>query len=163
MGIWFVLVWFNCFVLFSNKEFYGLMPSGLMLLSLIFSIFFGMKMFRRIQLNWFDYFCLGLTIILIGYWIIFRNTLNTVILTALVDFIAFLPTFKKWWIAPWTESILVYFMSAMGQIFTLLSLSGFQDLENMIFWWYLFFANLIFFFMVVLRRYTLKWWKSIFE
>ncbi len=47
-------------------------------------------------------------------------------------------------------------MSSLSQTFTLLSLSGLENFENMVFWGYLLFANLIFFFMVATRRYYLK-------
>ncbi len=161
--VWLVLVGFNLFVLISNREFIAMVPAIFMTTSLFFCCIFWFWWLRRISINWFDYLCLILSILLILYWIFSWNTLNAVILTVIIDLIAFLPTFKKWWIQPWTETTLVYFMSSLGQIFTLLSLSGFENLENMIFWFYLFFANLIFTCMVLYRRYSLKWWKSVFE
>ncbi len=161
--VWLVLVSFNIYVLFSNKEFITLIPIGLMGSSLIFGCIFALRWIKKIHINWFDWICLSLATLLLIYYYFSRNIINTVILTAIIDLIAFLPTFKKWWLQPWTESILVYFMSSVSQVATLLSLSGFANIENMIFWWYLFFANLTFFFMVALRRYSLKWWKSIFE
>lgn len=161
--LWWILVSFNVLVLLKNSEHYALIPSGLMWISLTWATLLWFFHLKKIIINWFDWVCLSLWIFLIIYWFLSKNILNTVILTLIIDFIAFLPTFKKWWLQPWTESILIYFMSAIGQIATLLSLSWFQDIENALFWWYLFFANLIFFFMVALRRYYLKWWKSIFE
>lgn len=161
--IWCILVGFNVFVIWKNHEYYALIPNLLMLISLTFATLYGIGRMRLLSINWFDYICLGLWFWLIFYWIYSWNILNTIIFTAIIDFVAFLPTFKKWWLQPWTESILIYFMSAVGQIFTLLSLSSFQNMENMIFWWYLFFANLIFFIMVAFRRYYLKGWNSIFD
>ncbi len=161
--VWLILVGFNLFVLISNGEFMAAIPTMLMTGSLLFGCVYWLKWFKKISINWFDYLCLVLSVLLIFYWIMSQNILQTVIFTAVIDLIAFLPTFKKWWLQPWTESILIYFMSAVGQVFTLLALSWFQNTENMIFWWYLFFANLVFFFMVAFRRYFLKGWKSIFE
>ena len=162
-SLWLTLVWFNIFVLWSNKEFYTLIPTTVAVLSLCFGCIFGLKWIQKIRINWFDWLCFSLGIILVIYYFTSRNILYTVILTTIIDFIAFLPTFKKWWLTPWTESILIYLMSSVGQLFTLFSLYRFENIENTIFWWYLFFANLIFFFMVASRRYYLKWWKSIFE
>lgn len=76
--------------------------------------------------------------------------------------IAFLPTFKKGWIQPWTETILLYFMGSINQIFTFLAIAS-PNAETSIFWLYLFFANLIFFFMVFSRRWYLQGWASIFK
>ena len=162
-ALWWILVAFNVFVLVKNREFYALIPSWLMFVSLSIATIYAIFVWKKIVINWFDWICGTLGILLILYWIYSRNILNTVLLTLIIDLIAFLPTFKKWYLAPWTESILIYAMSAVGQVATLLSLSGFQNIENMLFWWYLFFANLTFFFMVALRRYHLRWWKSIFE
>jgi hypothetical protein len=162
-SLWWMLVGFNVFVLVGNNEHYALIPSVLMFASLTWSTIYGIFIWEKIHINWFDWMCLSLWILLVVYWFSSGNILNTVILTLIIDLIAFLPTFKKWWLQPWTETILVYFMSSVGQVFTLLSLSGFENIENMIFWWYLFFANLIFFFMVAIRRYYLKGWKSVFE
>jgi hypothetical protein len=132
-GLWWILVAFNVFVLLKNSEYYALIPSGIMFASLTWAVIYGLFVWEKIQINWFDWACLSLWILLVIYWFSSENILNTVILTLIIDLIAFLPTFKKWWIAPWTESILIYFMSAIGQIATLLSLSGFQNIENALF------------------------------
>ena len=162
-GLWFVLVSFNLYVLFDNQEWYALIPSVIMFLSLIFWCIYGILRFKQIQINWFDWLCGFLWVVLIVYWFISKDVLNTTILTLIIDFIAFLPTFKKGWIVPWTETIIVYFMSAVWQIATILSLSSFENIESMLFWWYLFFANLSFAILVFFRRYYLRWWNSIFE
>lgn len=161
--VWLILVWFNVYVLLWGWEVYSLIPTTLMVFSLVFGTIWGIRWIRKIFINWFDYLCIFLSVVLIIYWVIERNTLNTVILTVAIDILAFLPTFKKWWLQPWTESILVYFMSAVGQVFTILSLSQIHNLESSLFWWYLFFANLTFFVMVFFRRWYLRWRNSIFE
>ena len=155
--VWLILMSFNCFVIWNNREWMTLIPSILMWLSVLFWCIYGIPGLRKITINWFDYLCLWSAILLIGYWWMTKNILHTVILTTIVDLIAFLPTFKKWWLQPWTETIFFYFMWAINQILTLFSLSSLGNLENTIFWFYLFFANWIFFLMVAYRRYSLKW------
>ena len=105
-GLWWILVSFNVFVLVRNNEVYALIPSLLMFISLSGATLYAMFVWRKIMINWFDWTCLFLGILLILYWIYSRNILNTVFLTMIIDFIAFLPTFKKWYLEPWTESIL---------------------------------------------------------
>lgn len=162
-GLWWILVGFNVYVLYENKEYYTFVPSLLMFFSLSFCVVFGFKYYKNVQINWFDYLCLFLWVLLILYWIVSKNVLWTVIMTLVIDLIAFLPTFKKWWIAPWTETIFIYLMSAVWQIATLLSLQVFENWENTLFWWYLVVANTFFFCMVAYRRYSLKGFKSLFE
>jgi hypothetical protein len=128
--IWWILVGFNVFVIWKNHEYYTLIPNWLMLISLTCATLFWLKWMKFVSINWFDYTCLGLWFGLILYWLVSWNVLSTVVLTAIIDVVAFLPTFKKWWLQPWTESIFIYFMSAVGQIFTLLSLSlGFRTMR----------------------------------
>lgn len=160
--VWFILVLFNCYVLWINNEWLWLIPSSLMAISLLFAVIFWIKMFKQIQINWFDYLCLGLSGILLIYYFFSGNIINTVIFTVIIDLIAFLPTFKKGWLQPWTESILIYLLAWLNQIFTVLSLSEFS-METSLFWAYIFFGNIIFFFMVAARRYYLKGWNSIFD
>jgi len=160
--VWLILVWINVHVLWKNEEYYSLIPSVIMFFSLIFWTIFGIFLIKKVQINWFDYGCLVISLLMLLYYFTSNNILYTVIFTAIIDFLAFLPTFKKWWLQPWTESILIYILAWVNQIFTLMALTS-LDWENTIFWWYIFFANLAFFFMVAFRRWYLKGWNSIFE
>lgn len=160
--VWVILTWFNCYVLWINKEWLWFIPSILMFISLSMSVIYWVTMFKRIQINWFDYLCLWLAWLLLVYYFFSGNITNTVILSIIIDVVAFWPTFKKWWLQPWTESILMYFLAWINQIFTILALS-IINFETSLFWIYIFFANIVFFIMVAIRRYYLKWWNSIFE
>lgn len=162
-GVWAILVGFNSYVLYISGEYLAFIPSLLMTFSLlIFWIGYGIRSFRKISINWFDYLCLVLSVILLLYWKISWDVLNTVILTMIIDLIAYLPIFKKWWIAPWTETIWAYFLSGVNQIFTILALSS-PNAETTLFWSYLLVSNFIFVGMVIGRRYFLKGYKWIFE
>ena len=160
--VWFILTSFNCYVLWLSREWLSFIPSIIMNISLIFSIFYWVKMFKLIRINWFDYMCLFLAWLLLIYYSISQNIFNTVILTIIIDFIAFLPTFKKGWLQPWTESIFIYLLAWINQIFTFLALSS-PNLETSLFWLYIFFANIIFYCMVFFRRWYLRGWASISE
>ncbi|GAB0175301.1 MAG: hypothetical protein HHAS10_11800 [Candidatus Altimarinota bacterium] len=161
-GIWTILVGFNTYVIFLSGEFLALIPSLLMLVSNFVFIIFGIIHFKRIQINWFDWFCLILALFMISYWFFSKNITNTVIITITVDFVAYLPAFKKGWIAPWSETTISYFIPGITQVFTLLSIEK-VTFENSLFWIYLFIANITFVLLVLSRRYYLKGWKSLFE
>lgn len=162
-GVWTILVGFNSYVLFIRGEYYSFIPSILMTISLVvFWIGFWSYYFKKISMNWFDYLCLILAIGMLFYWFLSKDVLNTVILTLIIDLIAFLPVFKKWWIAPWTETIFAYFMAWVNQIFTFLALRA-PNPETSIFWIYLLVSNIIFCLMVIYRRWSLEGWKSIFK
>lgn len=160
--IWLILVGFNSYVLFIESEYLAFIPWFITCFFLILGTIFGLRLFRRIRINWFDYFCLTLSIVFLAYYFWFRDVTNAVILSAIIDFLAFLPTFKKWWLQPWTETILLYLFASVSNIFALLAL-GNPTFETTLFWLYLVIANFIYFLMVFFRRWYLKGWKSIFE
>lgn len=162
-SVWAIIVGFNTYVLFIKWEYYSFVPSLIMTLSLIiFWVGYWSYYIKKISINWFDYLCLILALFLLWYWWYAQNILHTVILTLIIDWIAFLPVFKKGWIAPWTETVFAYFMAGINQIFTFFALSS-PDLETSIFWMYMLISNMIFCIMVLYRRYSLRGWKSIFE
>ncbi len=160
--VWLILVWFNSYVLFIGHEYLAFIPGFISCLFLLLGTIYGIYLFRKIQINWFDYFCLIFSILFLIYYFLFRDITNAVILSALIDFLAFLPTFKKGWLQPWTETILLYFFASISNVFALLALIG-TSFQTTLFWAYLVIANLAFFFMVSLRRWYLKWWESVFE
>lgn len=162
-GMWAILVWINTYLLFLEKEWYSFVPWFFNWLSCVILFFFWVIYFRKIRVNWFDWLCLILIILLVLFYSFTKNIYLTVWLTLIVDGIAFLPTFKKGWLQPWTETIIFYFAAGTTQIFALLSFSWWQSVEATAFWLYLLVANFLFFLMVFFRRYYLKWWNSIFE
>lgn len=160
--VWLIITGFNSYILLISHEYLAFIPGCISCFFLLFGTVYGLYVFRKIQINWFDYFCVTLSILFLIYYFLWRNITNAVILSTIIDFLAFLPTFKKGWIQPWTETILLYFFAAVSNIFALLALIG-PNFETSLFWLYLVIANLAFFFMVSLRRWYLKWWESVFE
>ncbi len=98
---------------------------------------------------------------MILYWYVTRDIMNTVIMTIIIDLISSLPTLKKIWIQPWSETIKLYISSVAIAGFTIITLSNI-DL-NFIFWIYLIFINILIIGFGIGRRYYLRWWNSIFE
>jgi hypothetical protein len=161
-GIWLILVGFTCYVLWSDHEYFGLIPWGIIVLSLIVRFIFGIKYIKTIPINWFDYTCLALSIgTLIYYWIS-RDTLMSIILAALIDLIAFLPTFKKAWIQPWSETLSFWLIGALVDTLTIASLIS-PIPETVFFWGSAVVSHVVFVLMVVIRRYYLRWWSSIYH
>jgi hypothetical protein len=161
-GIWLILVGFTCYVLWRDGEYLWLIPGGIIVLSLIIRFIFGIKFFKTIPINWFDYLCLTMSMgVLIYYWLS-RDTLISVILAALVDLIAFLPTFKKAWIQPWSETLSFWLIGALVDVLSIASLMN-PTPETVFFWGSAVVSHIVFVLMVACRRYYLKWWSSIFQ
>ncbi len=160
--VWAILTLINIYILLKNGEYIGMIPPVCMGICLLWESLVWIFRIKHLMINWFDILCLSLSCICIIYLLVFKNLLNTVILTAIVDFIAILPTFKKWWLQPWTETIFNFFIWAISQLFIILALEA-PNLETSIFWGYVFFIDIILVVLIMYRRYYLKWWKSIFE
>lgn len=160
--IWLILVGLNAYVLLEAHEYSSLIPTGFLFLELLGEMLIGIMMIQRISMNWFDGFCLVLAILAILYFFYTGNILNTVISTMIIDGIACLPTFKKWWIQPWTETTLSYSIGAFAQWFTILALNA-PNLETSLYWGFIFFVDTFLVLFICGRRYYLKWWHSIFE
>lgn len=162
VGIWSVLVAINIYILYINSQFIGMVMPTILFICLSWETIVGLLKKKNISMNWFDYICLTLASLCIIYLIIFKNLYYTAIFTAIVDFIAILPTFKKSWLQPWTETAWYFFIGSISQLFTVLAMTA-PDIETMIFWLYILIIDTILVIFIVTRRWYLKWWGSIFE
>jgi hypothetical protein len=95
MSIWLILVGFNVYTLYINEQYYGLIPGVLACISLLYSAILGIRYIRQVPIGVFDYVCLVLAILSMAYYVVYRDILGTVILTIIINILAFLPTFKK--------------------------------------------------------------------
>lgn len=80
----------------------------------------------------FDKVCLVLAIISILPWILTKSVLWSVILATLIDLIAFFPTMRKTWNAPYSESLGSMYADAVKHSLSIASM-GTYSLINLIF------------------------------
>ncbi len=160
--VWFILTGFNTLVLLWQKEYISLIPALLNTLSNIIFTMYGIKSFRKIQINYFDYIFLVWALLLLPFYFYTQNVFLTVILSIGIDFLGFLSTLKKWWNQPWSETLFTFLVIGLSQLLILFT-QWTVILESSAFWIYVFFVNIIFISIVGFRRYYLKGWKSIFE
>lgn len=161
-GVWLILVGINIVVLLMNQEYYGLIPSSVVFITLLWETIYWFLWIKKIQLNWFDWACVVLSIWALVYFAVTRNSINTVIMTMLIDVIAALPTIKKSWLQPWTETAWNYLIWWSGILFIIFALNA-PNLETSLYWWSIIVTNTVIVLILASRRYYLKWWKSIFE
>lgn len=151
-----ILVGFNFYVLYSSHEYYSLIPLVPLIISIcIFGIGYGFYGIAKIRINWFDYLCFGLAIVMLLYWYFSRNVLNTVIFTCIIDVITFLPVIKKSWILPWTETALAWFTGILNIGFLYLAQAN-ATLETSLYWLTYVTVNAFIVAIIISRRYYLK-------
>jgi uncharacterized protein with PQ loop repeat len=99
----------------------------------------------------FDTGVLALTIIAVGVWLLAKQPILSVILATLVDLMAFVPTIRKTWKAPHTETLSLYTTNVIRYVVALIALSSFTFVNALypIVW---LLANGLFAIGLILRR-----------
>jgi len=147
---WFILIGINFLVLLQMHGWWSLLPAGVHVVFMIVCSIAGFFVFRKISINWFDYLCFGLAIITFFIWWKINIT-DAIFMAIFVDILAFLPTFKKWWIQPRSEYLWPWINSTLFVIFLLLSLPE-LTFTSAAFYIYLFTSNGIFCIMLWYRQ-----------
>ncbi len=92
--------------------------TGLTFLTFLLSLRYGTKNITR-----FDAVCLFLAFLGIVLWWLYQNPFLGILMATVVDAIGYLPTYRKSFAEPWSESVLSWSIFVATTIFTLLALS----------------------------------------
>ena len=112
----------------------------------ILSLRYGTKNVTR-----FDAVCLTGALSATAVWFFLHDAFLSVILVALIDLVAFLPTFRKAYEEPWSETLSMYIFSGVAQVLSLASLSSYT-ITTSLYLITLATANAAFTAMVLIRR-----------
>ena len=103
----------------------GALPTGVAelftLLIFLFSLQYGFKHVTKTDTYFLIFALLGLI-----PWIIFKDPTLSVIIVVTIDLIAFVPTFRKTWLKPSTETAALYSMNLARHMLTLFSLQTYN-------------------------------------
>lgn len=99
----------------------------------------------------FDYFCGMFSILALVLWLVIDLPVYAVLLAATADFFAAIPTIKKSWTNPESETGIAYIMSLLSVIVILPTIKVF-DIQNTAFQVYLLVVNIILIFAIYRRR-----------
>jgi hypothetical protein len=105
------------------------------------------------NMNLFDYVCLVLSLLALVFWFVLGEGVIATIFAILSDLIAFLPTYKKSWTNPDTETVTPFYSGTFNAAISLLTLNYFTFVSAG-FAMYLFFCNLAEIFIVLARQKT---------
>lgn len=148
--IWTILQTVGAAAMFKGGAGYGslaLLAGALMCLSIfLLSFKYGSKNVKR-----FDIYCfLGALVAVVIYFFI-SNPLYSVMLAASIDFIGYLPTFRKVFSEPYTETLITYVLSAIVNLLALLALQHYS-LTTTFYAVLLFVANISLSIFIIERR-----------
>ncbi|HTW96559.1 MAG TPA: hypothetical protein VMD74_02785 [Candidatus Methylomirabilis sp.] len=95
------------------------------------TIFFLSFKYGTKNITKFDTICLIGAIITIIVWLFQRNPLLSIILVTVIDIIAFMPTYRKGFADPGSETISTYFLSALANFFSLLAIANYSVITTL--------------------------------
>lgn len=114
----------------------------------ILSLFYGTKNITK-----FDQLCLIAALTVIVLYVFQRDPLITVILVTLIDFISFLPTMRKTWEEPGSETASTYALSALAVLLGIFALQNYTFI-TMLYLTSLVLTNSALVFIILLRKRT---------
>ncbi len=161
-GVWALILGVNTSVLIFQWEYIGSLPGIIITLQNMFLCLYGIYSAHRIPIRIFDKICLILALWAFIYGILSRDFFHTILLTILIDILAYLPSVKKWWILPWSETNFAWFLTWVNNTVMLFAIEK-SSFETLGFWIYNASWAYLFCLMILFRRCYLKWWHSIFE
>jgi hypothetical protein len=148
--IWTILQSIGSYAAFSAGGGYGSWPLifGAFLCFVVFllSINYGTK-----NVSKFDLYCLVAAIITLLSYLLLDNALLAVIMVSIIDFVGFLPTFRKGFEEPYTETVSTFMLSAFGNLTGLIALQNYSW-EAVLYMGSLLFTNSTFSAMILYRR-----------
>lgn len=106
------------------------------------------------KLSKFDYICGALSIVALVVWLGAKSPITAILIAALADLLATLPTLIKTWKYPETETLYTYFIGLFTATIVIPAIPVW-NIENSAFQIYLLIANVLLF-ALVLRGYFLK-------
>jgi hypothetical protein len=101
------------------------MSTGIAFLVFLLSFRYGTKNITRS-----DTFVLAAAIIAILAWVGLHEPLLAVILATLIDFLGYIPTFRKSWTEPWREDLLAWVGFIIAPTLSFLSLTEYNFLTS---------------------------------
>lgn len=129
---------------------------GVAILGLVSTIVFLLSFkYGTKNITLFDTVCLFGAFVALAFWIFAHNVTLSMILVTIIDFVAFLPTYRKGYKEPYSETIFLYICSALSNLFSFLSITHYS-IESSLYVASLVVANAVFVAIVVTRRNTLK-------
>ena len=157
--IWTVILTISSLELIRGEEWRWVLSISIPTMSCFFALIFGMSKWKILSINWLDYFFFISGICLIIFWQIEPRYTHVLIVMIVIDATAYASSFKKAWIAPFTENSLPYLISVGVYIATILAISVW-NFENLGLWIWTAGVNFTFACFIFGRQYYVKRFRN---
>ncbi len=123
--IWTILQGTVVIAMFNNHAGFGVLSLATGTVLCAFTCILSIKNGTK-NITTFDTICLIGALASICVYIFLKDTLLSIILMSVIDFVGFLPTLRKMYIEPHSETLAMYALFAFSGTFTLLALSEYS-------------------------------------
>lgn len=120
-----------------------------------FAIFLLSFKYGTKNISTFDFACLVAALCALGVYFFVQNPLWATLLVALVDFVGFLPTFRKGFHEPFSETPSTFLLSGLANLLSFIALQNYTTI-TVFYLASLFITNVSFAVMILVRRFALK-------
>lgn len=152
--IWTILQTVGVLAQFKEGAGYGAWALGIGAI-FCFIIFLLSLKYGTKNISPFDTFCLFASAVTILIYIGIENPVWAVISVAIIDFVGFLPTFRKGFEEPFSETVSTFAMSGVANVLSIIALQNY-NVTTVFYIATLFFTNFSFASMILVRRNMLK-------
>jgi len=122
--IWSILQTTGVLAMIVGHAGWGALGLGIGSLFCIFIFFLSFKYGTK-NITTFDTFCLLGAICAILVWVFLKDPLYSVILVTAIDFVGFIPTYRKGYFDPQSETVSLYVLSAVSNLLNLLAIGSY--------------------------------------
>ena len=122
--VWSILQFVGVLAIIIGGGSWGALSLGAGLFFCIF-IFFVSIRYGTKNITRFDTLCLVASLIAIIIWVLQKDATISICLITLIDFVGFLPTIRKSYADPASETASLFFLSSIANIFSILALTNY--------------------------------------
>jgi hypothetical protein len=111
----------------------------------------GLKLKGKRDIKFIDTVFFILALVGVAIWILAKQPIISAILLTIIDLLGFVPTIRKSWLKPYSETLVFYILNTIRFVLAIASLQRYSIITALypITW---FFANSLFALMLVIRR-----------
>lgn len=152
--IWWILTWIGFLIQISEKWWFWswVLWTVSMTCFMIAIIWFYQKQIKYHVSDWFSLFW---AIIAIGLWLVTKNPFYSVLLISFIDFLGFIPTFRKIYINPDSETLSTWYIMNIRMFLWIIALDVYSF--NTVFYpWIIFMLNTAVILTIHRRSFTLR-------
>lgn len=125
--IWFILTAVGFFIQISNGAGAGAWFNGLMIFICGYVMISGLVKGKK-EIVPVDYVSLFLALIAVYFWLIIKEPTLSIILVIMADFFGYIPTLRKVYVHPYSETLVTYEINSFRLILALFALERFTFL-----------------------------------